>query len=120
MTRILAIEGGRDIPPWLVDELRSHHCDWRGRCKRRPYREVFPFRVKPPHERDPRFPCDMYEFSDWSHLCFWHFQYARIWYRLAFMVGHTDRLLGYGYPETEGEYITRRLEEERDDQDTID
>ena len=36
------------------------------------------------------------------------------------MVGHTDRLLGYGYPETEGEYITRRLEEERDDQDTSD
>lgn len=103
-----------DIPDWLTEELRAHHCDWRGRCKRRPYREVFPFRYKKPEERDPRFPCDLYKFGGgWSHLCFWHFLYERwVYYPIARAIGRTDKHLGYGYPETEDEYITRRLEEE--------
>lgn len=36
------------------------HCDYHGKCKRKPYAEVFPGK------------------GSWSYLCFWHFVLARI------------------------------------------
>ena len=40
-------------------------CDWYGKCKRKPYAEVF-------------YDSQVKGFT-WSYLCFWHFQWERFW-----------------------------------------
>lgn len=92
----------------------DRHCDWRGRCKRKPYVDVFPFKKKPEAERE--LPCDTVEFvGGWSYLCYWHFQYERIIYNIKHLFGLTDLYLGYGYAETTEEYL-KQLEEEANDE----
>ena len=51
----------------------DYHCDWKGKCKRKPYVEVYPLEWD--EERQ------MYWFSrdrGWSYLCRWHFYLARL------------------------------------------
>lgn len=88
----------------------DRHCDWHGKCKRKPYVDVFPLRDKPESERE--LPCDIWYFGDWSYLCFWHFQYERIRFVIKRNILRQKVALGYGKAETSEEYLYRLAEEE--------
>jgi len=96
----------------------DRHCDWRGKCRRKPYMDVFPLTPKPEKER--QFPCDEWIFENWSYLCFWHFQYERIRFKIKRWLGLSNKYLGYGYAETTEEYLLRLKEEENDKYPEID
>lgn len=55
------------------------HCDWKGKCKRAPYAEIYPVE------------CDKNGGWGWYYLCFWHFYIARL---CAFLGLH--RRFGWG------------------------
>jgi hypothetical protein len=57
------------------EESVPFHCDWKGKCNKKPYREVYPYDKK---DGQPGFGWG------WSYLCFWHFQLARIYAKLGF------------------------------------
>ena len=86
----------------------DRHCDWKGKCKRKPYADVFPLTAKPVDEQ--HCPKDEWAFDSWSYLCFWHFQYARLRNRVRRLFGSTDHL-GWGMAESTAEYLERMAEE---------
>lgn len=98
---------------WKVKRF-DRQCDWRGKCMRRPYAEVFVLSMKGPDE-ERYCPADKWRFSgSWSHLCWWHFQYERVRFWFLRRMG-VNRYLGWGYAETEKEYYKRLKEEEEDE-----
>jgi hypothetical protein len=88
----------------------DRRCDWRGKCKRKPYADVFPLKVKPLEER--QLPCDVWIFGGWSYLCYWHLQYERIRFWIKKHIRRQKVGLGWGMAETTEEYLAR-CEEER-------
>ena len=88
---------------------KTYHCNWRGKCKRKPYIEAFPLKDKPKERR--QFPCDVWEFDGWSYLCFWHFQYERLRYFVKRRILRKKVALGYGYAETLNEGLERIRED---------
>lgn len=92
--------------------IDDRHCDWHGKCKRKPYADVFPLRDKPLEKRE--LPCDEWYFDSWSYLCYWHLQYERFVYFIKRHVLRQKVALGWGLAETTEEYLKRLDEEERD------
>lgn len=52
--------------------MMEEHCDWKGKCKRKAYRDIYPIE------------CSKDGSWGWFYLCFWHFQIARIYAILGF------------------------------------
>jgi hypothetical protein len=91
------------------DAMKIYHCDWRGKCNRKPYIEAFPLTIKPESERE--LPCDLYKFEGWSYLCRWHFYRSWLKHNILYKLIGSKKRLGYGYAETESEMFNRLLYE---------
>ena len=89
--------------------VSDRHCDWHGKCKRKPYAEVFPFKVNEHENWAPVMD------GGWSYLCYWHFQYARVRNRFRQFIGMKVGL-GWAPAETTEEYL-KRLKEEMEDEE---
>lgn len=53
------------------ENIGTYHCDWKGKCHRPPYREIYPYAK----DGSDIVNCEW----GWSYLCFWHFHFARIY-----------------------------------------
>ena len=86
--------------------MDDRHCDWKGRCGRKPYAEVFPFRLD---EHDDWAPGSGY---GWSYLCRRHLLWVRMRTWVCRHVLGVPIGLGWGRAETTEEYLARLKEEE--------
>jgi hypothetical protein len=99
----------KEMSKEFEEAMEIYHCDWRKKCKRKPYVEVFPLRIKPIEKR--KLPCDIYEFNGWSYLCRRHFYWEWMKHNILYKLIGNKKRLGYGEVETPEE-IKKRIEED--------